>query len=196
MITDDIESMYRRTKWSLVLRGLVGVAVGTFILMRPVDGVAVFALVIAFWALVDGFSSIAYAFELRPISSHWYVLLLSGLVSALFGVAALYYYPALSLSFAVVWTALWLFTGGALGVYIALQERTVGMSWGWTLTLGLLAIVASGVAVMYPGITLGALIGVIGGYAIAAGIVRLALTSKLQSFGQRVKRGVGTPAGA
>jgi uncharacterized membrane protein HdeD (DUF308 family) len=117
-------------------------------------------------------------------------LLLTGFVSTLFGSAALYYYPALSLSFAVAWTALWLITGGALGVYIAMQERKAGVSWGWTLTVGLLAIVAGVLAVMYPRITLTALIGVIGAFAIAGGIVRLVAASRLQSFEQRVHRAV------
>jgi len=196
MIENDIESMYHRTQWSPVLRGLFGIAVGIFILLRPLDGVTAFAIVIALWALLDGFTSIVHAFDLRSILRYWWVLLLSGLVSAGFGIAALYYYPTISLSFAVVWTALWLITGGALGVYIAVQEHRARVSWGWTLTLGLLAIAAGVLAIMYPGITLAALIGVIGGYAISGGVVRLLAAARVHSFGQRVKGAVGSPARA
>ena len=194
MVTDDIEGMYHRIKWSLVLRGLFGAAVGVFILARPVDSIAVFALVIAFWALIDGISGIVHAFELRAISSYWWVLLISGLVSVVFGVAALYLYPVLSLSFAVIWTAFWLITAGALSIYIAFQERRVGVSWGWTLALGLLTLVAGILAVMYPGITLAGLIGVIGGFAIIGGIVRLVAAARLQSFEHRLGQAVRSPA--
>jgi len=194
MITDDIEGMYHRIKWSLVLRGLFALAVGFFILARPADSIAVFALVIAFWALLDGISNIVHAFDLRAIASHWWVLLIAGLVSAVFGVAALYAYPVLSLAFAVAWTSFWLITAGALSAYVAFQERKVGMSWGWTMTLGLITIAAGILAIMYPGITLASLIGVIGGFAIVIGIVRLVAAGRLQSFEHRVNQAVQSPA--
>ena len=194
MITDDIERMYHRIKWSLVLRGLFSTAVGVFILARPADSIAVFALVIAFWALLDGIANIVHAFDLRAISTHWWILLVAGLVSALFGVAALYAYPVLSLSFAVTWTSFWLITAGALSAYVAFQERRLGMSWGWTMTLGLLTIAAGILAIMYPGITLASLIGVIGGFAIVTGIVRLVAAGRLQAFEHRLDRAVQSPA--
>src|SRR5476651_1225144 len=108
MINSDIKAAYSHTKWALGLRGLLSIAL---------------ALVIAIWALIDGLTNMVRAFVVRGLVSHWWVFLLTGAVSVGFGIAALYYYPALSLSFAVVWTSLWLLTGGAMAVYIALQER-------------------------------------------------------------------------
>src|SRR5438093_1441011 len=102
---DDLKRGYRLGWWALFLRGLVGLAVGVFILARPLDSVAAFALVIAFWAIFNGLTTTVHAFELRPVAPHWWVLLISGLVGVAFGVAALYYYPGLSLTFAVVLVA-------------------------------------------------------------------------------------------
>lgn len=62
--------------------------------------------------------------------SHWGVLLVGGVISVAFGIAALYFYPALSLAFAVVWTSLWLITSDFVAVYVAMMERRVGVSWG------------------------------------------------------------------
>ena len=140
MLTDALVSAYHRSKWALLIRGLLGIALGIFIFVRPLDSVAAFALVIAIWALADGIVSIVHAFDLRAVIAHWGLLLVSGIVSVLFGIAALYYYPALSLTFAVMWTAWWLIAGGALGIYVALQERKTELPWGWTLTSGLIAI--------------------------------------------------------
>ena len=91
--------------------------------------VAALALVIALWALIEGIVAIVHAFELRAVIEHWWVLLLTGVVSVLFGVAAIYYYPGLSLAFAVAWVAWWLLTAGAIGAYAAVMERKVGLSW-------------------------------------------------------------------
>ncbi len=167
--------------WALVIRGLIGIAIGFFIFARPLDSVAVFALVIAFWALMQGVVGIAHSFELRTVAPHWWLLLLSGLISTGFGVAALYYYPALSLSFAVVWVAWWLLLGGFAGISVAAMERRVGMSWGWTLALGILSVVAAAFALMSPPATLAALMSLISAFAILSGVLYLAGAYRLRT---------------
>ena len=182
MITDEIKAHYHRTKWALVIRGVLSIAVGVVILARPLASVAAFALVIALWAVSDGIVRIAYAFDLRPVAPHWWVLLLTGVVSVLFGAAAIYYYPGLSLSFAVALTAFWLITGGVLGAYIAIKERGVEMPWGWTMALAVLAAVGGVLALMYPGVTLAWLLAMISGFALIGGVVTLMGAWKMQTF--------------
>ena len=58
---DDLKRGYRLGWWALFLRGLVGLAVGVFILARPLDSVAAFALVIAFWAIFNGLTTTVHA---------------------------------------------------------------------------------------------------------------------------------------
>ena len=186
MLKDALVSAYNQTKWALLIRGLMGIAIGILIFVRPLESVAAVALVIAIWALVDGIVSIVHAFELRTVVSHWGVLLLSGIVSVLFGIAALYYYPALSLAFAVMWTAWWLIAGGALGIYVAVQERNAELPWGWTLTSGVIAIAFGVLAMVYPAITLAALMGVLAVFGILGGIAMLVAASKMQSFEREV----------
>jgi uncharacterized membrane protein HdeD (DUF308 family) len=193
MITDDMKSLYNQSKWALIVRGLLGIALGIFIIARPLESVAAFALVIAIWALGDGIISMVHAFELRSVSAHWWVLLLTGLVGTLFGIAALYYYPALSLTFVVLWAALWLITAGVLGAYVAIQERKANLSWGWTMAFGLFAIAAGVFAMMYPGITLAGLISLIAAFGIVSGVVLLVGAGKMQSFERDVNRAVHNP---
>jgi len=191
MIREDIKAAYHRSKWALVLRGLYGLAIGLFVLARPLESVGALALVIALWALLDGIANIVRAFTLRGIAPHWWVVLLTGVVSVLFGSAALYYYPALSLSFAVVWTALWLFTAGAMGVYVALMERRVGVPWAWTMSLGVLTILAGFLAYLYPGITLAGLLGVIAAFGIISGVVMLMAAGRLYRIERNLRPAVG-----
>ncbi len=196
MITDDIKRVYKRAKWGLVLRGLLWIALGVFIVVRPLESIAAFALVVAIWALVDGFVSIVQAFELRPVVDNWWVALLSGVVSVGFGVAAFYYYPVLSLSYAVLWTALWLTTSGGFGIHAALQEKKAGVSWGWTMTFGILALVAGVLAVLYPGITLAGLMGTLAAVGVVGGIAMLIGAGKMQSFEQDVRQVMERPSRA
>jgi uncharacterized membrane protein HdeD (DUF308 family) len=159
--------------WTLVIRGVLAIAVGILILVRPLASLAAFALIIALWALAQGIATVVHAFQLRPIAPHWWVALLSGLISAAFGAAALYYYPVLSLTFAVVWAAWWLMLVGILGIWSAIQERRVAMPWGWTMTLGIFGVVASIAAFSSPPATLAALMGLLSAFAIVGGIVLL-----------------------
>lgn len=181
MASDLIQSAYRRTWWSLVLRGLFGIALGAIIIWRPMESIASFALVIATWALFNGIVQIVHAIDLRAVFPQWWVQLLGGIVGVAFGIAAFYYYPALSLAFAVAWTAWWLLLTGGFAIYVALQERQLNLPWGWTFIFGLSGIVTSVLAFMNPPVTLAAIMGLIAGFAIVSGVVLLVGAYKLAS---------------
>src|SRR5437879_12544551 len=160
---DDVKRMYRLTWWALMLRGLLSLAVGVFIFAGPLDSVAAFALVIAFWALFLGFVDIVHAFQLRGMMQHWWVLLLAGLVGVGFGMAALVYYPTLALTFAVVWAAWWLLVTGILGIYVPLQLRRLAMAWAWPMGVGVRSVVAGVFAVLSRRATLAAIMALSAG---------------------------------
>jgi uncharacterized membrane protein HdeD (DUF308 family) len=168
MATDAIRHAYRRTWWSLVVRGILAILIGCLIFARPMDSTAAFALVLAIWILIDGVMEIVVAFEVRDAVKHWWLYLLGGLISVAFGVAALYYYPGLSLTFAVVWLAWWLLVSGAVAIYAGVQERQMGQSWGWTVVWGIVSILAGVYAFMNPGIALISIMTIIGVVAIVA----------------------------
>jgi uncharacterized membrane protein HdeD (DUF308 family) len=195
MIAQDLNAAYNRSKWAIALQGLLGILLGIAILSRPLDSAAALALVVALWALFEGAVGVMRAFELRTVVSHWWVLLLSGVVSVLFGAAALYYYPALSLAFIVLWVAWWLITAGVIAAGAAVMERRASLSWGWSMTWGVLAIVAGVGAAMYPGATLAWLLGVLAAFGIVGGGVRLVVAFRMQSAQAVVERTLGQPTG-
>jgi len=192
--SDLMRSAYRRIWWAFMLRGLVALALGVFILARPLDSIAALALVVAFWALFTGFIELIHAFELRSIYRQWWAVLLGGLISVGFGIAALYYYPQLSLTFAVLWTAWWLFLAGALAISISLMQRKLGMGWGWTLAFGLVSLGAGLIALMSPPATLAAILGLIAGFAIVSGVVLIMTALRLSSLKDKLGQAVATAA--
>ncbi len=181
MAPNNLEGTLNRVWWGIVLRGVVALALGIFILARPLESVAVFALVIAFWALIDGLTNIVHSFDLKAYVNHWWLMLLGGVISAVFGVAALYYYPVLSLAFAVLWVAWWLLLTGVVGIYVAVQQRRLAMSWGWTMALGIVSVVAGVLALVYQPATLAAIMAFIAGFAIVAGILLLVGAVRIKS---------------
>ena len=196
MLTDTLKQAYRRSWWALVIRGALALALGIFILARPAESVAVFALVIAIWALAVGITEIVHSIELKPLLSSWWALLLSGLVSAAFGVAALYYYPGLSLAFAITWVSFWLGLTGILGIYLGMQLKKAGLPWGWVLAFGVVSFLASIFCWLSPPATLGAIMGLIAGFAIVSGLFLLVGAFRIKSLEHDVTQAVRQPTPA
>ena len=190
MATDIIRHTYRRTWWSLVVRGIFAILVGAFIITHPVLSIAAFALVVAIWILIDGVMEIVVAFETRDALKHWWLTLLAGVVSVAFGLAALYYYPTLSLTFAVIWVSWWLLLSGAMAIYAGIQEKQLGHSWGWTVIWGIVSVLAAVYAFVAPPVTLLAIMSLLAVVAIVVGILRLVAAAKLSSVKAAVAHAV------
>jgi uncharacterized membrane protein HdeD (DUF308 family) len=191
MAQNALESSLTRVWWGIVLRGILAIALGIFIIVRPLESVAVFALVIAIWALIDGITGIVHAFDVRPFIAQWWLMLLGGIISAAFGIFALYAYPVPSLVFAVVWVSWWLMLTGIVAVYVAFQQRSLQLPWGWTMAFGVLSVVVGAYALVYQPATLAAIMGLIAGFGIVAGILMLIGAAKLKSAQHDVRSALG-----
>ena len=191
MISSSVQQAFHRTWWALVIRGLLAIALGILILVRPLESVAAFALVIAIWAIVGGLTEIVRSIDLRHVFSSWWVMLLGGLVSVGFGVAALYYYPGLSLAFAVTWTSFWLMFSGIFGIAAAFTEKRLGLSWGWTFVWGLVAIAAGVLALLSPPTTLAAIMGLVAGFALVSGTALVIGAFRVRSAVVEVRQSLG-----
>src|SRR6266568_4352856 len=99
----------------------------------------------------------------------WWALLLRGLLSVAVGVF-IFARPMDSVA------------AFALVIYAAMQERQMGMQWGWTAAFGVLSVAAGVFALIAPPITLAAIIGLIAGFALLAGEVKLMAAYKLRSL--------------
>ena len=85
-IISAIRAAGRHERWGfLVLEGVANIALGIAVFLWPGLTVIVFVLLVAAWAIVTGILMIAAAFRLDGAHGRWW-LLLSGVVSAIFGV--------------------------------------------------------------------------------------------------------------
>jgi uncharacterized membrane protein HdeD (DUF308 family) len=116
--------------WSLILSGLVGVAVGVLFLLWPgisTISYALFAvLLIASWSLAIGALEIIAAIRLRRLITGEWLLWLSGVLSILLGLAVLYWAltdPRVSVT-AVGWMiAYYALIAGVVQILLSLRLR-------------------------------------------------------------------------
>jgi uncharacterized membrane protein HdeD (DUF308 family) len=74
-----------RSRWALTIAGLVGIAAGLIALASPGFGVVVLLWIVAAWAIGRGMFQIIAALELRRIIEGEWLMIVSGLLSIVFG---------------------------------------------------------------------------------------------------------------
>lgn len=180
---DAIRRKHRRAWLALVARGLLAFAVGVFILLRPLDSFAAVSLCIAIWAVLSGITEVVHALETRStVGPWWWVLLAGGLISIGFGVAAIYYYPALSWAFLILWVAVSLASSGIVLIFSSIQMRHAGVSWVWASIWGVLSLLTSIIAFINPPATIAAVLALLAAFSIVSGSAMLVAAWHIRAF--------------
>jgi uncharacterized membrane protein HdeD (DUF308 family) len=173
-----------RNWWALVLRGLLGVALGVLTFTLPEATLGALVLVFGAYALVDGVLGVIAAVGGARGDRSWWALLLGGLAGILAGVAALALPEATALVLLYV-IAAWAVLTGGLEVTAAVRLREQ-IRDEWLLGLSGLLSIAFGVLIMIaPAAGPLAVVLVIGAYAVLSGLVLLVLGLRLRAAGRR-----------
>jgi len=185
MIPTEIAAAARHHWWLFLLRGLLAIAFGLFVLMRP--GLTLVALLafVAAYALVDGIVTILSALRGRQAFDRWWVLLVQGLISAAFGVLA-FIWPGLSLIYIVIAVAAWMFMAAVVQFLLARVQRAMGTSSLWATLGGIISLVLSILAIVYPGRTLLTVVTLIAWLGLFAGAVQLVVAFRVRSIAMRL----------
>jgi uncharacterized membrane protein HdeD (DUF308 family) len=101
-----------------------------------------------------------------------WAMALRGVIAVIFGVVALRS-PGIAAGALVVIFAIYAFADGLLELFLAAQLGRAGQRWGWYLFAGLASIALGVIALAYPGVTLLAVVLLVGIYAIVQGIFGL-----------------------
>ena len=72
--------------WQIVLIGVIGIAAGIFTFVQPGVTAVALLILIAAWAIVNGVFEIAAAIRLRKDIENEWLLILSGVLSVVFGI--------------------------------------------------------------------------------------------------------------
>ena len=121
----------------------------------------------------ESFTLIPATARLRPLTRSWWLILLRGIASILFGIAA-FVWPGLTVLALTLLYGAFAMADGILSLGAALTgsgERSIP-TW-WLVVIGLLGIAAGTVAFLWPGLTAFALVIMIGAWAVAIGVMQI-----------------------
>jgi uncharacterized membrane protein HdeD (DUF308 family) len=168
-----------RTWWLTVLRGVAAILFGVLAFVWP--GVTLLALVVLWgaYAFADGVLALISAFNVRTRNKPLWALLLTGLLGIGAGIVT-WLMPGLTALALLTLLAFWAVATGILQIVTAIRLRKE-LEREWLLALsGALSVLFGIIVLMRPGTGALALVWVIGAWAVAFGIMLVALGLRLR----------------
>ena len=171
-----------RNWWALFLRGLLAVLFGVLAFVWPGLTLAVLVLLFGAYVLADGVFAIVAAVNAPKGYARWRALLVEGVVGVIVGVLT-FFWPAMTALVLLYFIAAWAIVTGVLEIGAAIRLRRA-VSGEWLLVLSGVLSILFGLALMVAPVA-GALavVWLIGVYAVAFGVLLLALAFRLRKWG-------------
>jgi uncharacterized membrane protein HdeD (DUF308 family) len=179
--------------WMLVIRGLLAIAFGILVFTRPALSLVSLTLMFGIFALADGIAAVVAAIRGRDETDDWWVALLAGLAGVGVGVIT-FLAPGITALMLLFYIALWATVIGLLEIVTAIRLRKEIRGEFWLILHGLVAVAFGVFLITRPGLGALSVLALIGGYAIASGILMIALAFRIRGFARRVHAAVGATA--
>jgi uncharacterized membrane protein HdeD (DUF308 family) len=187
-----MEVALARNWWSLVIRGLVAIALGIVTFAWPGITVAALVLVFGAYALVDGVISIVGAWKAARAHERWGALIFEGIAGIAAAVVTAII-PGLTAIALVYLIAAWALITGALEIVAAIRLRQY-IAHEWLLTLSGVASLLFGIlAILLPLAGAVAIALGIGIYALVFGVLLIGLGFRLRSWTRAPHAGQSFP---
>jgi uncharacterized membrane protein HdeD (DUF308 family) len=167
--------------WALALRAIVAILFGLVAFLMPGPTFAALIILFGIYAIVDGVFGVIAAIRGARRGEKWGTMLLSGILGIVAGIIAIML-PAVTALVLAYLVAAWALLTGALEISAAVTLRKE-IKGEWLLFLaGVLSILLGAWTLFFPAAGVVAFIWYLGAYAIATGVVLLALAFRVRQW--------------
>ena len=174
-----------RQWWVLVLQGILGIVVGAIAIVYPDVALATLAILFGAWAIIAGLTSLAMGWTVASARGRSWPFLLSGAVSLIAGVIAVFL-PGLTILSLALLIGAWLVVAGVMEIFAAWRVRDEISNEWLLIALGAVR-VAAGALILYQPI-IGAVVAValFATWSILGGAAALLMGWRLRQLGSRM----------
>jgi uncharacterized membrane protein HdeD (DUF308 family) len=139
-----------RNWWLFLIKGLLLLAAGVAILLRPAEGYLGLSVLFSVVIFCVGFAQIVFALANRQSLSGWGWTLASGIIDLAIGIY-LITFPGVSMATLPFFVGFWLMLRSFYFMGIAFDLHSAGVKgWGWVLTSGILTLIFSWLVLFFP----------------------------------------------
>jgi uncharacterized membrane protein HdeD (DUF308 family) len=178
--------------WAVTLRGVAGILFGILTFVAPAVSLLALVLLFGWYAIVNGVFALVAALRGRAVGvPRWGSLVVEGIASLVAGVLTLIW-PGISALALLVVIAAWAVVTGVAQIAAAVRlRRHVRGEWLLALT-GVLSVAFGVLLLVAPGAGALAMVLWIGAYALVFGVLLVALSLRLRSWGRSGTRQLPT----
>ena len=112
-------------RWIPLVTGVLGVIVGLYVFANPVNAIIVISYAIALWAIVVGVLLVIWSVRLRELLSEYWLLLILGVLSVIFGLLVFNNVLAGFLSLAWIFVV-YMIAGGIMAILLGFRIKELG----------------------------------------------------------------------
>ncbi len=181
---DILRTVGKSWGWVLFF-GIVTLALGIVVVIRPRDTIYAFAIILGIWLFVAGLFRIvaAIADHEDTAGTRWLMALL-GLISVIVGLLFLHRTDETVNTLAFLIGLFWV-VGGIIEFFNAYSDRG-SAARTWRIGMGVLAFAAGVVTLAWPGLTVTVLAVIMGIWLIIYGLLEMALSFQLRRLASRL----------
>jgi uncharacterized membrane protein HdeD (DUF308 family) len=112
------------------------------------------------------------------LARNWWAIALRGVLAILFGIIALFLPGATMLALVLLFAA-YLLVDGVLAIVAGVRAARRHDRWGWLIVEGAIDLIAGGIAVVWPLVTILAFVWLLAAWAIVSGVVLFTASFRL-----------------
>jgi uncharacterized membrane protein HdeD (DUF308 family) len=116
----------------------------------------------------------------RIYGRYWWSFLLRGTLATLFGLIAIFL-PGITLEMMIIFLGAFLVVDGVVSSYVSLKGRGRGLNWGVLLLEGILGIAVGVFTLIWPGITVLAIVLLVALWAMVTGVLEIIAAVSLRN---------------
>jgi uncharacterized membrane protein HdeD (DUF308 family) len=113
------------------------------------------------------------------LARNWWAVVIRGVAAILFGVIALLAPGIALLSFVILFAA-YMLVDGVFAIVSAVRAMTRHERWGLLIVQGLVSLVAGGLALVWPGLTIAVFVILVAAWSLVTGVLELIAAPRLE----------------
>ena len=180
-LKERVTGGFRRYWWLFLIRGLFGLALGVYAIAFPGATLAVVVILLGAYLIVDGVTAVIKGFQVMRSDTHWWALLLEGILGIAVGLA-IFAWPGFSIVTLAYLVGYWAIVTGVIAIFSATRMRAhVSGEWFY-LIFGIVSVIFGGFVLFAPATGLAYIVLMISIYGFVTGVTMIGLAFRARSL--------------